>query len=169
MYGPKGSGLLYKRRGVPYAGFCGISQGKNTEGTLNVPAIIGLTKSFTLAERKRPGDRKHIGELRDYFITAILERFPKAVLNGSIDARIANNVNVSFPGIESDFLILQLDHYKISASSKSACLIEGGEGSYVIRALGSRYAANAVRFTLGRETTKEDIDYTVSVLADIIH
>jgi cysteine desulfurase len=170
MYGPKGTGLLVIKNGTPYAGICGILHKKDKDegGTPNVPAIVGFAKAFQLCEEGRDEVTKRVTEIRDYCIEQLLARFSEARIHGSVTQRIANNVNVSFPDIEAEFLVTQLSVYGISVSAKSACLSGGGEGSYVIAALDPERKNNAIRITLGKETTHEDIEYMISVLVDVL-
>lgn len=169
MYGPKGVGALVVRHGVPYAGLCGTAnrRGDGVDGTPNIPGIVGFVEALDECEEKRGTAAKSVREIRDYFIARIEERFPDARIHGHRSARVANNVNVSFPNIEGEFLALQLSEQGIASSAKSACLSGGAEGSYVLALLDPERKNNAVRFTLGYETTRDDIDYVVSVLADV--
>ncbi len=173
MYGPKGSGALVVLHGVPYAGICGALHEKHgsddgVDGTPNMPGVIGFAEALLLCEEKREHMAPAVQKLRNYFIERLEERFPDARIHGSRTTRVANNVNVSFPNIEGEFLVAQLSAHGIAASAKSACLSAGGEGSYVIAALDSERKNNAIRFTLGYETTQDDIDYVVSVLVDVV-
>ncbi len=108
--------------------------------------------------------------MRDYFIEEVLKNIKDAELNGDRTERLPNNVNISFPGLESDWVVLQLDAAGIAVGSKSACLLGDEGGSYVISALhkSDAHARSSVRFTFGRNTTKKDIDYTLRVLTRII-
>ncbi|QQR82519.1 cysteine desulfurase [Candidatus Campbellbacteria bacterium] len=170
MYGPKGVGALVIRNGTPYAGICGILHKKDTDegGTPNVPAIVGFAEAFRACEENRVEATKRVTKIRDYCIEQLRARFPEARIHGSVTQRIANNINVSFPDSEAEFLVTQLSLYGISVSAKSACLSGGGEGSYVIAALDPERKNNALRITLGKETTHEDIEYMISVLVDIL-
>ncbi len=170
MYGPKGIGVLVIKHGTPYAGLCGTIHKKNRDegGTPNVPAIVGFSKAFELCELGRTEVASRITEVRDYCIEQLQARFPDARIHGSTSQRIANNVNVSFPDIEAEFLVTQLSTYGIAVSAKSACLSGGGEGSYVVAVLDPERKNNAIRITLGRETTREDIEYMISVLVDVL-
>lgn len=173
MYGPKGSGVLVVLHDVPYAGVCGVLHEKHAnddgvDGTPNMPGVVGFTEALLLCEEKRGSTAPTVQKLRDYFTERIEERFSEARIHGSRAARVANNVNVSFPNIEGEFLVAQLSENGIAASAKSACLSAGEEGSYVIAALDPERKNSAVRFTLGYETTQDDIDYVISVLVDIV-
>lgn len=171
IYGPKGVGALYIRRGTP---IMGIMRGGKQErslrpGTEPIPLIVGLAKALELADKEREETAKRLTLLRDYFIDEALRTIPQAEVNGDRMARLPNNVNLSFPGFDNEFLIISLDERGIACASRSAC-ITGGEGSYVIKALGkdNERAVSSLRFSLGRETTKEDIDRTLTALAEVV-
>lgn len=173
MYGPKGSGALIVLHGIPYAGLCGALHEKHgsddgVDGTPNMPGIVGFTEALVLCEEKRDAAVPAVRELQKYFMERLEERFPDARIHGSRSERVPNNVNVSFPNIEGEFLVAQLSAQGVAASAKSACLSSGEEGSYVIAALDLERRNNAVRFTLGYETTRDDIDYVISVLVDAV-
>lgn len=170
MYGPKGAGALIVSHSVPYAGLCGVSHklGDGVDGTPNIPGIVGFTEALAESEERRGALVDEIQKLRDYFISRIEERFPEARIHGHRDLRVANNVNVSFSDIEGEFLATQLSEYGIAVSAKSACLSGGGEGSYVLERIDAERKNSAIRFTLGYETTQEDIDYVISVLVDVL-
>lgn len=171
IYGPKGVGALYIQGGVHIAP---LFQGGNQErglrpGTPNTPLIAGLAAALRNAENTRTETIKHLQELRDYFIKKIEERIPTASLNGHRELRAANNANFSFLGMEGEFIAVALDERGISVSTRSACLGRDGGGSYVVRALGKgeNYAASSVRFTLGKTTTREELDCVVTALEKI--
>jgi len=171
IYGPKGSGVLYVRRGVElepiiYGG--GQERGLRS-GTEDVPNIVGLGKAVELIGAQ---DHKSVEVLRDYFWKEIESSVDRTRLNGPElgEGRLSNNLNVCFEGIESEALVLYLDAKGIYCSAGSACNIGNEEGSHVLEALGcsSENIRGSVRFTLGRSTTKEDVDYVMSVLPDIV-
>lgn len=134
-------------------------------GTENLPGIVGLTKALEIAEYSRKKESLRQVKLRDYFIKEVL-KIPKTVLNGHPKKRLPNNINVSFLGIEGESLLLWLDKYGISVSTGSACNSKSLEPSYVILALDKNYlrAHGSIRFSLGRKTTKKDLDYVLKVL-----
>ena len=172
IYGPKGIGALYVRRGVRISPlFFGGGQEKGLNpGTENVPAIVGFAKALELAQKNREKESKRLLKLRDYFIDGIFKNVSGTVLNGSQEKRLPNNVNVSFSGVEGEAIILYLDAKGVACSTGSACSSDSLEVSHVIRALKRpyEYAHGSVRFTLGKRTKKEDIDYVLKVLPDII-
>ncbi|MCR4275025.1 MAG: cysteine desulfurase [Candidatus Campbellbacteria bacterium] len=170
MYGPKGIGALVIKHGTPYVGMCGTIHKiqKDEGGTPNVPAIVGFAKAFELCEQERDETVARITVLRDYSIEQLHARFPDARIHGSLTNRVANNISVSFPNIEAEFLVTQLSMHGIAASAKSACLSGGGEGSYVIAALDPERKNNVLRISFGKESVREDIEYVISVLVDVL-
>ncbi len=171
IYGPKGVGALFKKRDVVIEPlFYGGGQEYGFRpGTENVPGIIGLSEALTRACAEKEKESRRMTLLRDYFIQRVLASIPRAELNGNTRARLANNVNFSFVGMESEWIVLQLDAAGIAAGSKSACLSKAENKSYVIAALhkSDAHAQSSVRFTLGKSTIKKDIDYTLKQLARI--
>lgn len=170
IYGPRGVGILYIRRGVKLDSQ--ISGGDQEfglrAGTENLPAILGLAKAVELIKKN---EVKNILELRDYFINKMKLDLPEAILNGPEGVlRLANNVNISFPNLSSEVILLELDKYGIHAGSGSACTARSVEPSYVLKAIGVeiKYINGAIRFSLGRQTNKKDIDYVVKTLMKII-
>lgn len=167
MYGPKGVGALYARRGTGLAPilFGGGQERGLRPTTENVPGIVGFAEALSLAAAGREKESTRLARLRDRFFEKIFAAFPAAAANGSRAARLPNNVNVSLPGADPEFLVLKLDAAGIACSTKSSCL-SGEEESYVVRALdpaGDR-PRQTLRFTLGRETTAADIDRAVRAL-----
>lgn len=172
MYGPKGVGALYIRNGVEIDPiFWGGKQERGIRpGTENVPGIVGMAKAYELIEDGREEEYRRVHDLQEFFFTEIKEKIPTAIVNGSRTERLPNNVNISIPGKEAQFVVLQLDAAGVAASTKSTCFGNDGEGSPVVRALDEDVsrANSAVRFTLGRFTTKEDIEQVIEVLTNII-
>ena len=172
LNGPKGIGFLYIRKGVKIRSFIhgGAQERKRRAGTENVPGIIGLGKAVeravaTMAERSA----KEI-ELRDYLIGRVLEEIPYCRLNGDPVDRLPNNANFSFEFIEGESLLIMLDMKGICASSGSACTSGSLDPSHVLLAIGLPHeiAHGSLRLTLGEETTREDIDYVVDSLKEIV-
>ena len=172
IYGPKGVGGLYIKKGVEVAPFItGGGQERGIRaGTENVPYIVGLAKAIEIASSMRNKEAARLGKLRDYFIDEVLAKIPNTELNGSCENRIPNNANFLFRGIPANNLLIALDQAGIAASSGSACSIKTVSPSWVIMALGKNgeEAKQSIRFTLGKGSTKKDIDYTVSALAKIV-
>ena len=172
LNGPKGIGFLYIRKGVKIRSFIhgGAQERKRRAGTENVPGIIGLGKAVeravaTMAERSA----KEIG-LRDHLIGRVLEEIPYCRLNGDPVDRLPNNANFSFQFIEGESLLIMLDMKGICASSGSACTSGSLDPSHVLLAIGLPHeiAHGSLRLTLGEETTREDIDYVVDSLKEIV-
>ncbi len=166
MYGPKGVGALYIRRRNPRVRLVPIIHGGGHErgfrsGTLNVSGIVGLGKACELVLGQRDEDARRIGVLRDRLKDGILSRVDFARINGSLEARLPNNLNLSFPGISGDGLLASIRG--VAVSSGSACTSASLEPSYVLRALGESedVARTSIRFGLGRWTTEEEIDYVI--------
>lgn len=167
IYGPKGAGFLYVRRGVNlqplmYGGF---QERGLRAGTENVAGAVGLAKALDLVQKTRMQGVKKISELTEYFWKK-LNKISK--LNGPEfgDRRLPNNLNVVFPGVDGEALVIYLDSLGVMCSTGSACTAVSRERSHVLAALGKTEAEifSSVRFTLGRLTTKRDIDYTISSL-----
>ncbi len=172
IYGPKGSGCLLVRSGVRLKPiFQGGGQEKNLRsGTENVPGIVGFAKALEIAEQEREQESGRLAELRDYFMRRLITEIPKTVLNGHPTKRLPNNINVSILDIEGEAVILYLDAKGIAISTGSACTSITLDPSHVILALGKpyEYAHSSLRFTLGRSTAKEDLDYVMAVLPGIV-
>lgn len=172
IYGPKGTGALYLRRGLKLEALVhgGGQEFKLRSGTENVPGIVGFAKALELAQAEREAESARLRALRDKLIRELQERIPKVVLNGHPTERLPNNVNASILDIEGEAMLLYLDSYGISASTGSACDSASLEPSHVILGIGRpyEYAHASMRFTLGRSTTEEDIDYVLDVLPKIV-
>ena len=172
IYGPKGVGALYVKRGIKLRPmqFGGAQERGIRPGTENVVGIVGFGKAVEVAAQERKIYNEHVTPLRDYCIEQILKTIPKTRLNGHPQKRLANNVNISFMDIEGEALLLYLDASGIYASTGSACTSASLDPSHVILGLGLPYevAHGSLRFTLGRDTTKEDIDYLVETLPPLV-
>lgn len=171
IYGPKGIGALFIKRGVSIEPiiFGGGQEGGLRSGTENVPLIVGLAKALEIAGKNKTKNAERLSKLRDHFIKKIEEKIPQAVLNGDRIQRLPNNINISIIGIDPEFIVLQLDEKGIICSTKSACL-KDESASYVIEALGrdKKYAQSSFRFSLGLEITKKDLDYVLKILTELI-
>ncbi|HHY92653.1 MAG TPA: aminotransferase class V-fold PLP-dependent enzyme, partial [Firmicutes bacterium] len=172
IYGPKGVGALYIRRGTRIKPFLlgGAQERKWRAGTENVPGIVGLGKAAELAEKELPERTARLRELRDLFIDGILGKVDHVRLNGHRTQRLPGNANFCFEYVEGESLLLNLDLLGIAASSGSACTSGSLEPSHVLTALGipPEVAHGSLRLTLGRENTKEDVEYVLSVLPGIV-
>lgn len=172
MYGPKGVGLLFVKRGIKLQPlqFGGSQERGIRPGTENVAGIIGMTKALELAQKDREKESARLVLLRDKLISGILSRIPKTRLNGHTTQRLPNNTNISFLDIEGEALVLYLDAAGIYVSTGSACTSASLEPSHVILALGMPYevAHGSIRFSLGHSTTEEDIDYVLETLPPLV-
>lgn len=172
FYGPKGVGVLYVRNGIRLDRFMsGGGQERNRRaGTTNVPLIIGMAAALKKAIANREENNKYLSELRDYLIASIEREIPDVYLNGHRTERLANNVSFCFEFIEGEAILLHLDMAGICVSSGSACTSGSLEPSHVLAAMGIDIAVmqSATRFSLGKQNTKEDIDYVVDNLKRII-
>lgn len=169
-YGPKGVGVLAVRHGVALEGVqLGGGQERGLRaGTENVPLIVGCVEAFRIAEEDRETRSTRVALLRDRMFEQILKSISDAVVNGSREHRLPNNVNVSVPGLDGEFAVISLDAHGVAASTTSACGSGKGGGSAVVRAMtgDDARARSTLRFSLGEETTKHDIDRAVDVLKE---
>lgn len=172
FYGPKGVGALYVRRGTPLLPQLngGAQERRRRAGTENVAGIVGMAAALRLAEERRTGYAARCAALRDRLVAGVRARIPHAHLSGHQDRRLPNNANIAFDYVEGESVLLLLDQHGIAASSGSACTSGSLEASHVLLALGLPHerAIGAVRFSLGRDTTAEDIDYVIDVLPPLI-
>ena len=173
MYGPKGTGAFYLRKGLRLENFMhgGAQEHGRRASTENTAGIVGLGAAILLMKSRLSQDRPRIVSLRDRLIDGVLTKVPHAKLNGARGGlRLPNNANFSFIGVEGETLLLDLDAKGIYASTGSACSSESLDPSHVLLALGLSHemAHGSLRLTLGRETTDEDVDYVLDVLPKIV-
>ena len=172
LYGPKGVGALYIRKGTRISSL--IAGGKQERGfragTENTPGIVGMGKAIEISMREMDLRAQKIRTLRDRMIEEILNTIPGSSVNGSRTSRLDNNCHFSFAGINGEALLLRLDLAGIAASGGSACTSGSREPSHVLRAIGldEERTDGSIRFTLGRETTEEEIDSTVRATREIV-
>lgn len=172
LNGPKGVGFLYIRKGLKLRSFVhgGAQERKRRAGTENVTGIVGLGKAVEIAfDTMKERTAKEI-EVRDYAIERLLAEVPYCRLNGDAKKRLPNNINISFQFIEGESLLIMLDMAGICASSGSACTSGSLDPSHVLLAIGLPHeiAHGSLRMTLGEETTKEDMDYVVEKIKEIV-
>ncbi len=172
FYGPKGVGALYVKRGfkpVPLQ-FGGEHEKGRRPGTENVPAIVGLGKASELALRELPEIARRIGRLRDRFEAALMDRVPNVVRHGEGAPRVPNTSHLSFVGAEGEHLILSLDMKGVGVSSGAACKAGSSHPSHVLLAMGvpREVAQSAVRFSLGRCSSEQDIDRVLEILPAVV-
>jgi cysteine desulfurase len=172
IYGPKGVGLLYVRRGVQLQPQIvgGGQENRIRSGTENLPGIIGLATALELVTENRDAENHRLTDLREYFWKEIQARVPKLVINGHPTNRLPNNLNFTILDVEGEAVLLYLDEYGISCSTGSACTSTSLDPSHVILAMGKpyEYAHGSLRFTLGHSTTREDIDHALLVIPPVI-
>jgi cysteine desulfurase NifS len=173
IYGPKGIGALYIRKGVRLVPLVhgGSQEKRRRSGTENTPGIIGFGKACELIGKRMVEEAKPQTKLRDKLMNGILERIEYVKVNGPLgEKRLSNNVNVSIRFIEGESLILSLDMLGIAASSGSACTSGSLDPSHVLLAMGLAHeiAHGSLRFTLGRQNTEEEIDYVLEQLPKIV-
>ncbi len=172
IYGPKGVGLLYVRRGTPFDAHTtgGGQERQRRSGTENVPGIVGFGEALHLAVAEREELSERCTRLRDKLTRGIFETIDRVHLNGHPVNRLPNNVNISFEDIEGEPVLLGLDFAGICASSGSACSSASLEPSHVLLAIGrsADIAQGSLRMTFGRDNTDEDVDYMLSVLPDMV-
>jgi cysteine desulfurase len=169
MYGPRGIGFLYKKRNVPLAHIIhgGGQEDGLRSGTEPLPQIMGLTKAFEMAVASRESEKARIEELRAFFIEKLRSLRKGVRIQGEqIATQIPHILNVSFPRIDNEFFVFQLDAKGIACSTKSSCLRDEEE-SYVLKAVGADSKAS-VRFSFGSATTREDLEHVASVIGKIL-
>ncbi len=173
IYGPKGIGALYVRRKQPRVEVAAQMDGGGHErglrsGTLNVPGIVGFGEACALALREMPEESRRLARLRDRLKDCILGRLADCRVNGSLEHRLPNNLNMSFAGVEGEMLLMGLDD--VAVSSGSACTSATRQPSYVLRALGlgEELAHSSIRFGLGRFNTEEEVDYVIQRVVEVV-
>ena len=176
IYGPKGVGVLYKRRGIQIEPltFGGGQEFGMRNGTENIAGIIGLSKALEISQVNRDDENMRLVDLRNYFYEQLQKEIPKIKLNGpdlgNELVRLPNNLNVTFMDIEGEAMLLYLDEYGIVCSTGSACTSMSLDASHVLTACGMpyEYAHGSLRFSLGKRTVKNDIDYVMKYLPAIV-
>jgi cysteine desulfurase len=172
LYGPKGVGFLYIRKGTKIKSFMhgGDQENKRRASTHNVPGIVGFGKAVELAKELMDEEAKRLTYLRDKLINGILNKIEHTRLNGHPTKRLPNNVNISIEYIEGESMVLNLDLEGIACSTGSACTSSSLEPSHVLLAIGlsPEIAHGSLRFTLGRYNKEEDIDYVLEVLPKVV-
>jgi cysteine desulfurase len=172
FYGPKGAGALYVRQGTAWLPTQqGGGQERNKRaGTENVAGIAGLAAALAFAVEAMPEETKRLRALRDRLVAGLLGSIPGSRLNGHAEHRLPNNANLSFSGVDGESLLLALDRQGIAASSGSACTAGSIDPSHVLLAMGQdrSWALGALRLTLGKQTTAQDIDRVLEVLPGIV-
>jgi len=173
MYGPKGVGALYVRRKNPRVQLTAQMDGGGHErgmrsGTLNVPGIVGLGAACAISKAEMPEESKRTAFLRDRLKDRLLADLDEAYINGTMDSRLPNNLNMSFAYVEGEALLMGVND--VAVSSGSACTSATLEPSYVLKALGAGddLAHSSIRFGLGRFSTEEEVDYVAARVIDVV-
>ena len=171
FYGPKGMGALYVKKGIEFER---VQDGGHQEkgkrsGTENIAGIVGLAEAIKLANSNLEKNNKQILDNRNYFIKKLTDNFDKIKINGDLEKRLPGNINVTFSGKDSLEILLKLDEFGICASAGSACSTGDSLPSHVLTAIGlnAEEASGTIRFSLGKENTKDEIDYVVNKLSYI--
>jgi cysteine desulfurase len=172
FYGPVGVGLLWLRAGVPIQSiqYGGSHENERRPGTENVAAIAGMAAAAELAVSRMAEETLRLVQLRERLWAGVYAAFPQAMRNGRPETQLANTLNVSFPGLDGEGLLINLDLEGICASSGSACMVGSIVPSHVLTAMGRApdAAAATVRFSLGKWTTADEIERTIAVLPAIV-
>lgn len=172
IYGPKGCGALYIKNGIKCANLLdgGTQERKRRAGTCNVPAIAGFGKAVEIATRDIIVNQQKIKTIRDYFVKKIIEKIPYAKVNGHPYQKVQGIVNIGFEMVDSESLLMMLDLEGIAVSIGSACSSGVPEKSHVLKAMNvpDEYLKGSIRFSFGKNISKEDIDYTIEKLVEIV-
>lgn len=176
IYGPKGIGVLYMKRNTPVSKimFGGDQERGLRPGTENIAGAIELAAALQITEKIKEKEVLRLTELRDYFLKQLqhshIRKGVGMLINGDLENRLPNNINVTIPNIPSDLLVIELSARGVMASAKSACKSGDGKSSHVIKAINpkAKDEDGSLRFSLGRYTTKSDIDYTIKALSKIL-
>lgn len=172
FYGPKGVGALYVRNGIEFTRIQdGGHQEKNKRaGTENVAGIVGLGKAIEIADNNLENYNSKLLKLRNYFIREITSKYDNVKINGDLKQRLPGNINISFPGIDAEELLLKLDNQGICASAGSACSSGSTQPSHVLTAIGlsEEYATGSLRITLGEENKIDDVKFLINCIEKIL-
>jgi cysteine desulfurase len=173
LYGPKGVGFIYIRKGTRIESLLhgGEQEKRRRASTQNVPGIVGLGKAIEIASRDMTDEMEKLIVLRDKLIGGICGRIESVHLNGDPGRRLPNNVSVCFDGVAGEALVLSLDMQGIACSAGSACTSTNIEPSHVLAAIGLErmMAHGSLRFSLGKQTTEEEVDYILDILPGIVN
>jgi cysteine desulfurase len=174
LYGPKGVGALYVRRKNPRVQVAAVIDGGGHErgmrsGTLNVPGIVGFGKACEICQQEMAAEAARLSGLRDRLKEGIMGRLDETYVNGSLEHRLPNNINISFAYVEGESLLMGIND--VAVSSGSACTSATLEPSYVLKALGigEDLAHTSIRFGLGRFNTEEEVDYVTNRVAETVN
>ena len=173
FYGPKGIGALYVKNGIKFRKLIagGHQEKDKRAGTENVAGIVGMGKAIEIATNNIEKHNEIIQRLRDYYISEIRENIPNIKINGDLEKRLPGNANISFESIKGDSLIFNLDLKGICASSGSACTSGSIDPSHVLKAINvpEEFLDNSLRISIGKYNTKEEVDYLIKNLTEIVN
>ena len=171
--GPKGIGALYVKKGINFSKFIdgGHQESNKRAGTENVAAIVGMAEAMKIAYSNLEENNKYIQNLRDYYISNILKKIPNARLNGNTKNRLSNNANFSFKNVDGAAMLFNLDLKGICVSAGSACTAGAIQKSHVLSAVNvpDEYIGGTIRTTLGIDNTKEEVDYLINSICEILN
>ncbi len=172
IYGPKQTGVLFvSSRVVLDPILLGGGQENNLRsGTENIPGFIGLATALDLAQTKRKEESYRLSQIQKHFFKNIKKAIPEAIINGNQSNRLPNNIHISIEGVDNERLILLLEKRGILVAAGSACSASKNEPSHILRAIGvsEELAKSSIRITMGRDTSKEDIDYLLKTLVELV-
>lgn len=171
IYGPKGVGVLYSKSYIPLQPltFGGGQEKGLRSGTESLSLIIGMVEALAYVSAQKEKEVLRLGNLQTYFFDQIKNKLPQATVNGSRTARVPNNINICIPGINAEFVVLQLDAKGIACSFATSCKnLNDDSSSYVVSALHKECGASSLRFTMGIGTSTKDIDYTIKALVEVL-
>ena len=170
--GMKGTGCLYIKRRTPFNALItgGGQERERRSGTENVPGIVAMAKALSLAVESREKTNSNLTYLRNKVIDYLLNNVKNTYLNGDLNNRLPNNINVSFESVEGEPILLGLDLAGICASSGSACSSASLEPSHVLTAIGltDELARSSLRLSLGKDNTEKEIEYLLSILPNLV-
>ncbi|MEN9649627.1 MAG: hypothetical protein RL094_594 [Candidatus Parcubacteria bacterium] len=172
IYGPRGTGMLFVRRGVQIQSqmIGGSQESDRRAGTENLPGITGFALALSLSEKEKEQESARVAEMRDWLLSEIQKAHPHVVPNGDLEKRLPNNINVCIPEADGEFLVLKLDVRGIAVSSVTSCRnLSEDSSSYVIEAIGKPHCAkSSLRITLGRYTRTSDLPILLNALKEVI-
>ena len=172
FYGPKGVGFLYLRNGTPFwpAQVGGSHEGGRRAGTENIPLLVGMAAALVQAEAERAAEMARLAVLRDHLIGGVLATVAGALLTGPSTPRLPNHASFLLPGADAEGTLIALDLAGVAASSGSACASGSRQPSHVLAAMGfsAALASTALRFSLGRSTAPDDVEYVLARLPEIV-
>lgn len=172
IYGPKATGMLYKKKGIELTPiiFGGGQEMGYRSGTENVAGIVGFAKALELTQKEKNKEVKRLKTLQKYLIQKLIKTIPKIIINGDLKNRLPNNVNISILDVEGEALLLKLDELGIAVSTGSACHSQSLKPSHVLQAIGlpHEFIHGSLRISLGKDTTKKNIDYLIQSLAKVV-